>query len=414
MAPRYVRLAKRLAKNTLLAFLYALFSILGLWGRLREGGGQRLVPQEVKRILVIRLDLLGDVLLSMPAVRALRQSYPQASIDMLVLPYTAPLLAHYSYFDRIYTFDLNLLRPSGDMWNPAHYLALLRLLHDLRVRRYDLAVTLFGLWGSLIAFLSGARLRVGYRGEGFPLMHNLALPGRRYQERKHEVEYVLALARASGARVEDSRLDLIPLPEAVAKVDRLLAEEGVLPEEGLVAIHPGAKNGSAKRWLPERWGRLADRLASEFGVRIVLTGTAAEEELVARVVSAMRERAVVLAGRTSIPELVALLARCQLVLCGDSAPLHLAVALGVPVVAIHGPTDPLLSGPWGPKATVVRRPLPCSPCYDLRDIADCPRDRPVCMEEITVQEVFEAAQRYLRGEREEVEGRRRWTRTCDQ
>ncbi len=363
-------------------------------GRETQAGAPK-NAQDVKKILLIRMDLLGDVILTMPAVAALRKGYPLAHITMLVLPYTAPALDLFPYVDRVVTFDINKLRPSGDMLNLSHYRDLWRLLHRLRQERYDLAVSFYGLYAGILALISGARLRIGYRGEGCPFLFNLPVPGRRYEVPQHEVEYDLALARAAGAC--ETLVALTPaIPEEVKdRALALLSHEGVGPQDLLVAIHPGSTNGTAKRWTIQGWAALADRVATELGAGVIFNGVASEMPLVREITGRMKTTPVVMAGKTSIPELAYLLTRCRVLVTGDSAPLHLAWSLGVPVVGLYGPTDPVVSGPYGGRSVVLRKEISCSPCYDLLDTAECRRESVACMEAITEEEVFTAVKRAL-------------------
>ncbi|MBI2864135.1 MAG: lipopolysaccharide heptosyltransferase II [Chloroflexi bacterium] len=340
---------------------------------------------------MIRLDLLGDLVLSLPAIEALHTAYPRAAISVLALPYTAPLLDRCPHLAKVFSFDVNRLRPSGDLFRASTYRDLWRLLRSLRAERFDLAVSLHGLWASLLAFASGALFRAGYRDESCPLVLNLAIPGKRYEERKHEAEYCLHLARSLGARVGGYPPVLTPAPAAVAAIDRLVG----LRSPSLVVLHAGAANGAAKRWTARGMAALADRLIGEDRLQVVFTGSAGDLPVVESITALMRHVPLVLAGRTSIPELAVLLAHCRLLVSGDTGPMHLANALGTPVVAIHGPTDPALSGPYGGSAIVVRKEVPCGPCYDLSETADCPRNDPVCMTGITVDEVYAAAKRQL-------------------
>lgn len=386
------------------ALLRAVFTALAFLAWLRGDRRQDPATGEIKKILLIRLDLLGDVILTMPAVAALRWRYPKAHMAMLVLPYTAPALDLFPYVDQVLTFDINKLRPSGDMLNPVHYRDLWRLLRKLRRERCDLSISFYGLYAGLLAFLSGARLRIGYRGEGCPFLYNLPVPGRRYLVRQHEVEYNLDLARAAGARGPwDPLRAAIPVG-AQERVEALLDQEGIGPGDVVVALHPGAANDPAKRWPAPGWARLADRLVRGMGARVALTGVASELPLVGEVVGQMSTRPVILAGKTSFAEMASLLARCRALVAGDSAPLHLAWALGVPVVALHGPTDPAISGPYGGRAVVLRKEALCPPCYDLSDTAECSRGDLLCMKALTSEEVYAAVERVLQAPAPAVPG----------
>ncbi len=367
--------------------------IIGAFGTLARKPLPTDPPEEPRRILVIRLDLLGDLMLSVPAIRAVRRRWPRAELTALVLPYTAPLLDHFPEVDRVITFDPNRLRPSGTPWLPAVWADLFRLIRQLRALEFDLALALYGPWAGLLAYFSGARFRVGYGAESHPNFFHLALPGRRYLERRHEAEYTLAVAAAVGAAGGPGDYWVRPLPEAEARLGTKLGALGVPPGIPLVGVQAGASNGWAKQWYPEKWAAAADEIARRRGAGVVLTGTAREWPLAEAVQAGLKVPAWNLAGKTDILELVALLARFELFLSGDTGPMHLATALGVPTVAVHGPTDPVLSGPWPPgRGVVVRLDLPCSPCYDLTDAAVCPLSHHNCLRRLGPEAVVAAAE----------------------
>jgi lipopolysaccharide heptosyltransferase II len=169
---------------------------------------------------------------------------------------------------------------------------------------------------------------------------------------------------------------------------------GICTTDVVVGIHGGAVNGTAKRWPAAHWAALADILIERHGFKVILTGSESERSIAAAIVSRMQHRPITLTGETTVDELLAVLARCDLVISGDSGPLHLAVALGRPTVSIYGPTDPAIYGPvprHGQSAVVIRRGLSCSPCYTLRATAECPHGQPSCMIDVTVSQILRAA-----------------------
>lgn len=377
-----------------------LFSGLGIGARLLrwERPLGRLDPRDVRRILVIRLDLLGDLVNSMPAVAALHERFPRARITMLTLPHTAPIARQFPFVDEVLTLDTNSIRSPRNLLRPATYRAFVGMGRRLRRERFDLCVSLFGLMASLWAFASGARQRIGYARESYPYMFTDPLPGRRFDTRQHEVRWDLDLAAAAGASAAPRIPSLRVPPGPAAGVAERLADLGVPVQDRLVGIHGGAVNGSAKRWPAGHWAALADRLIEAYGVRVVLTGSASERPISEAIRRRMRHSPIVLTGETDIDELLAVLARCDLVISGDSGPLHMAVALGCPTVSIYGPTDPAIYGPTpkpGQPAAVIRRGLACSPCYNLLAMAECPHGQPSCMLDIPVGEVFAVAAKLL-------------------
>ena len=363
----------------------------------------------VRSILAIRLDLLGDLLFSLPALGALREAMPEARVTALVLPYTADFLAGHPWVDRVIAVDVNRWRGPAAWIGGGAWGELRAAMAEIRGDRYDLCISFYGLVGAAFSLLSGARYLVGYGSEGFPFNFDLVLPGRRYRTRRHESEYCLELARGAlsrlGARVRSASVSTSassspataeppPIrvdPAAAERIGILLADAGAAQGDALVALHPGALNMAAKRWFPDRWARVADRVQRELGLQVVLVGSSSEAHLVEEVARAMETPAIGLAGKTTVPELVALLARCRLFLGGDSGPLHLASALGVPSVSVYGPTDPAVTGPLGRRARVLRSGVECSPCYDPRRAPVCRRGDLICMAEVSVEDVFQAA-----------------------
>lgn len=361
---------------------------------------QRPPRSNVRRILVVRVDLLGDVVLSLPAVRALRRAYPTARVDFLALRSTAALLCDDPDVDDVIAFDPHVWRRPANLLKRDTWTESLRLLVRLRQARYDLAVSVSGDIGSIVTRLSGAKRRVGYAEEAYRGLMTDPVPGGRYRERKHEVRYVQALARAAGGIVTpgDELLRLHINPDAEVKAgNRLRKARAELGVEGpLVAIHAGARNGQAKRWPPAHIAALADRLVRELDALVVLTGAPNEAPLASAVLGRGRERILNLVGQTTIPELVAVLAASDVLVTGDSGPMHIACAVRTPVVALHGPTDPAISGPTAPDAIILRQTLWCSPCYDASATAECPFGNPVCMKSIGPDIVYRAVRRQLR------------------
>ncbi|HEY7984717.1 MAG TPA: lipopolysaccharide heptosyltransferase II [Ktedonobacterales bacterium] len=392
---RLLRAALRHVKRTAQAVVRLAVGGAGTLAR----AGQRAVvaDRRVRRILVIRMDLIGDVVLSLPAVRALRQAYPDAAIDFLAQPSSAAILAGQPDIAHVLTYDAGIWRNPAAILRRANRQAARAIFRRLRQPRYDLCVSISGDWASILAWLSGARRRVGYAREAYRGMLTDPVPGGRYAIRRHEVEYVRELARAAGGREAENTLpELTVLPAAVATVATLLAEADLDEPRGpLVALHAGARNGLAKRWPTALWAELAARLARDLGARVALVGAPGDGEIAGEIAHAAGAGVVDLTGRTSLPELAALLARCDLLVSGDSGPLHIACAVGTPVAGLYGPTDPAISGPLGQRAVVLRQALWCAPCYDASAVADCRFGNPVCMKTLPPAAVLAAARRLL-------------------
>lgn len=355
-----------------------------------------------RRILVVKLADLGDVLTATPALRALRTTFPGARIVALVTAKTAPALAGSPNVDGVIVFDKFSYDRLLDALRPRNILAALRFAWGLRRQRFDTIVILHHLttrWGALkyaaLAFATGARRRVGLdNGRGWFLTHRAADGG---FGARHEVEYALDVVGLLGARTDDPRLHVPTSP-----ADEVFAQEALQPDRQrpLVAIHPGSGGWSlARRWEPASFAAVGDVLAERYEARIVLVGTA--DDRVKEVASQMRTTPLNLEGRTTVGQLAAVLQRCDLFIGADSGVMHVAAAAGTPTVAIFGPTNPLAWGPWLPpeRYRIVRSAPLCSPCAytdaGLGQPQGCPER--TCMRMVTVQQVLEAAEILLSG-----------------
>ncbi len=396
--------AIRTGKAILGKSIYLLMSLVGglLWlGRLgRKYPALTQLSAHPQHILVIRLDLIGDLVLSMTAVRALKRTYPGAEIDLLALPASSKVVYNDPDLAKIITYDPNVWRRPKALLQPKNWREAYTLLRRLRAGHYDIALSIYGNWAGLLAVLSGAQRRVGFGRESYPGFMTDNVPGRHWSlnDHKHEVDYCLELAQAAGATVTPA--DRVPHlyvdPQARQQLEQLLLQEGVQPAKPLIACHVSSNNGHSKRWPIPYWATLIDKLISELDAQVVLTGASNDLPLIELVTSRLREHAFNLAGKTSLPQLVALLQRADMVISGDSGPMHIAAAVGTPLIAIHGPTDPALSGPVSPRATILRSAIWCSPCYNAKDTADCRFNTTQCMKNILPAQVFEVVQNKLR------------------
>ncbi|GER82176.1 heptosyltransferase II [Thermogemmatispora aurantia] len=415
---RLRKLLIQISKRTLLTTIYLALSSYGLLLRCARLARRHepLDPQRFRprRILVIRLDLIGDLVLSLTLVHALKRTYPEAEIDLLAMPSTAPIAGADPDLAQIITYDPNIWRRPQALVRGRNWREAAALLSRLRTRHYDLAVSVFGPWAALLSLLSGARRRVGFAGEGYAGFMTDPVPGRHWQpgDRRHEVDYCLELARAAGVSLqpEDRFPRLHVDPEARLEVERLLKrldpaidlddeQEHVAGSRArpLVVCHVASHNGYAKRWPIPYWARLLTGLAREAQAHLVLTGARGDLPLILAILQRLEGSTSVLnlAGQTNLPQLAALMQMADLVISGDSGPMHIAAATGTPLIAIHGPTDPALSGPVSPQATIVRSGIWCSPCYDARSPADCRFHTVQCMKEVSPEQVLTLALRRL-------------------
>ena len=331
------------------------------------------------RILIRGTNWIGDAVMSEPALSAIRQAFPKAMITLLVKPAIAELYQQHPAIDRLLVYEHRgrHARLSGK-W---------RLACELRRGRFDLAILFQNAFeGALLTFLAGIPRRYGYRTDGRGFLLSDAIDVLQRTNLEHQTHYYLDLLRPLGITASTTVPRLFVSESEEQRMSQRLAEAGVQPTERLIGLNPGSTYGSAKRWLPERFAQTANRLVEQFGGRVAIVGAMGEEALGEAIAKQMPGKPVVLSGRTSIRELMAVIKRCRLFLTNDTGPMHIAAAFGVPVVAVFGPTDATTTSPCGDEHTIVRRPVECSPCL----LRECPIDHR-CMTGVTVEQVYQAA-----------------------
>jgi len=351
-------------------------------------------------LLVIRLSALGDVLFAMPAVHALHRARPDLALDWVVEERAAALLELVPFLRRRIVWRRGeQARLARRPWSwPKAAVALLRHVAALRAERYDAVLDLQGnLKSGTHAFLArSARklgLGLGHAREGGWLAANERVEPP--ADALHRVEQSLAVVRAFAPEVPgiaSAPTLTVPAPAGEWAAQELAAAG--IGAQPFVVLHPGTSAfGAFKRWRPDRFGQLADVVQQKAGLPALVTWGPGEEALARQVVASSKRGGARLAPRTrSLVELAALLQRAAAVVASDSLALHLAAFLGTPVVGLYGPKDPRLYGPRFGPARVVRTWLPCSPCTRRT----CPDV--LCMEEISVRQVYEALAGLLRGE----------------
>lgn len=345
------------------------------------------------RFLIIQLADIGDLILSTPALAALRDAHPEAHIAVLTTAHAAPVLPPLA--DEVITFDKHTFDSPKALLKPASLRQALSLAKQLRHGHYETIIffhhftTRFGaLKFAALAWSAGSRSRIGLdNGSGFFLTQRLPDGG---FGAKHQAQYWLDLVATAGA-------DASPRPAQIATaalLPDLLAPTANTPR---IAIHSGSGGYSlARRWDATKFAQVADRLADD-GAQILLVGTASDNT--AAVKTAMRNQALDLTGQTSLAQLASVLQTCDLFIGADSGVLHVAAASGVPIVTIFGPSNSDAWGPWTPNnANIVVRSAPeCSPCsyvghgIGLRE--GCPAR--TCMRMVTADQVYAAARRLL-------------------
>ena len=336
-----------------------------------------------KRILIVAPNWIGDAVLSLPVVDGCAQFWPEADLTVLARGGVATLLEASESAVQIIGYQ----RGDG-----AHRIGnLLGLGWRLRREQFNLALLLpNSLSSALVAWLAGVPERLGYStdGRGWLLTHRLR--DRRKERGLHQVDYYLGLIHSLGAY----QVDRIPQLQLRSKItDRAMAVMeglGIDKNELLIGVHPGAAYGETKRWFPERFAAVLERLHRS-GRRFLLLGGTGEEPLAEQISAEMDHPVINLIGRTTVAEVLALIGRCSLFLSNDSGLMHVAAALNIPQVALFGSTDPQKTAPLNNRAVVIHpEHVGCTPCFKR----SCPEDLE-CMKAITVEEVAVAAENLL-------------------
>jgi len=325
--------------------------------------------RDFKRILIIKPSSFGDVIHALPVLEGLRQRYPNAHIAWLVSTACAGLLENNTHLDEIIPFDRKRF---GRIGRSARItLEFVQFVRALHARRFDLTIDLQGLFRSgFLSLASGARVRIGFRNArefGWIFYsHRIGVS----RADMHAVDRYYLVGDVLGFADVPIGFHL-PVGESPrSAVQEMLIAGGCSPGQDYVLIAPGTR-WETKHWPAEHFAELAKHLAREHGVSVVLAGAPDEAELAARVATLAGGCVVNLAGRTTIQQMAALVDGASVVVMNDTGPMHLAAAMGKPLVALYGPTSEDRTGPYGRSATVERLDLDCSPCY-LKRLADCP------------------------------------------
>lgn len=332
---------------------------------------------KIQKILVRSVNWIGDAVMATPALGRIRTAFPEAEIVVIANPLVAELFSYHPYCDRVIVFD------KKDRHRGIR--GFLRFCYGLWREHFDLAILLQNaIEAAFMAAFAMIPHRAGYKTDGRGWLLNYGVPTRESKHGLHHTEYYLKMVEDLGLTGEAQGLKL-----ALADHEKQWASEQ-LPGSGWLAINPGAAYGSAKRWIPERFAAVADQLAESHGLQVVLTGGPAEQEIGFDIEKNMRCRPLNLIGTTNVRQLMAVLDRCHLMVTNDSGPMHIAAALGVPIVAVFGPTDHKTTSPLSENHRIVRHDVYCSPCM----LRQCPIDHR-CMEGVRVEHVLAAAEQLL-------------------
>lgn len=343
---------------------------------------RRFDPGSVRSILVMRLYFIGDVLLSTPVLDALKRTFPDASLAVLIKKRSRDVLRHNPHVDEVIEYDAPE-RYHSPLWQ-------FSLTRSLRRRRFDLAVDLTGdLRTSWLLFATEPGFRVGFNHAGFGSLLDRRVP---YRSEGHGVDHLLSAVAAVGATTDEPEPRLYLTDGERAEAAVTLRDAGLPEGTPFVGLAPGA-NWEFRRWSPERFGALAAMARERLGLASVVTGSPDDVEIADAVVAHSDGSALSLAGRSDIRKLAAVASAARAFVANDSGPMHVASAAGTPVVGLFGPNTPEVYAPRGAPSRVVWHRYPCCPC----DQKHCVREDDPCMTAIEVEEVFDALRELVDG-----------------
>lgn len=338
----------------------------------------KISTEGIKKILVRSTNWVGDTVMMIPSLVAIRKVFPHAQISILANPWVIPLLENHPAVDRTMIME----KGKGFL---SSLKELARIISWLRSERFDLAVLFQNAFeAAFLAYMGRIRYIVGYDTDwrGFFLTHKVIRD--RDILSVHQVEYFLGLIEAMDWQVEEREPILYINDEDIEPTSLMLSSVGIEDNLFVVGLNPGAVYGSAKRWPEDRFAVIGDWASRRWNAKVLIFGSFSEREIGARVSNYMHTNPANICGQTTLGQAMALIKRCNLFLTNDSGLMHVAAAFNIPMVAVFGPTNPITTGPVSVNGRIVRHSIDCGPC--LKEV--CPLDHR-CMLSIDPEEVWE-------------------------
>ncbi len=346
-------------------------------------------PSEIETILVRVPNWVGDVVMSLPALEALKANFPKSSLSVLTRPWAKDLLVSLPCVDHLLVYD-----PGSSVLE--RFKGIVQTAEFLRHQQFDLAVLFQNAFeAALLAWLGKVKYRLGYPTDGRGPLLTHRVKKSRDDEKRHQVHYYLDIVRGMGLAVRNQNPKILVTSEQKKKAQKVLEQIGVNRTRPVLGLGPGAMYGEAKKWPPERFAALGDMAAEAWGANILILGSERERHIGEAVTRAMNHVATNLCGVTSLGTAIGLLSLCDFFVTNDSGLMHISAALGVPTIAIFGSTDPAATGPLSDNAVVIRHQVDCAPCFKRT----CPTDFR-CMLSITPEEVWSSLERFRRDARQ--------------
>ncbi|MCF6149907.1 MAG: glycosyltransferase family 9 protein [Candidatus Kuenenia sp.] len=340
-----------------------------------------------KNILVIRLGAMGDIIHVIPAVKMVREALPSCKISWLVEDKNKDLVETVSEVDEVNVFP----RSRWQLWlrHPERYFQLISemfvFFKRLRAKRYDVVLDFHGNFKSgILGYLSASKIRVGFSRKYCKEFNYIFTNVRIAPPQKvmHRIEKYLSLVKGLGIEAYYQR-PVFSVPEEYRDYINDFIRQNQLEHKPMAILHPGTSLfGKYKRWSPEKYANLSDKLIEDFGYSVVFTWSGKEYDIAEDIQSRMRFPSTIACKTASVKQLIALLQCAALYIGGDTGPTHLASCLGIPTIAIFGPKDPVIYAPYDDTALVVRKDIYCSPCAKR----SC--DHVTCIHSITPDDVY--------------------------
>ncbi len=350
-----------------------------------SGKVKKLPYESMNRILIRGTNWIGDAIMTLPAVASVLATYPKSHVSILVKPSVADIYRLFSEVDEILIYENKFDNPTG----------VLKLAQTLKDKKFDAAILLQNaIEAAIIALLAGIPMRAGFDSDARGLLLTHRVHRTNEIKKIHQIDYYLEMVKALGCVDVTRELHLetkINISDARNVLRKFIPDE----KKAVIGMAPGATYGPAKKWLPERFAAVAEKLSKDFSAQVILMGGKADTETALEVQKSAKGECVNLCGKTSVWEAAYLISQCRLFISNDSGLMHVAGALNVPTVAIFGSTNPVTTSPAGYKSVIVRREAPCSPCLKRT----CPTDFR-CMKLISVEDVLQVAQSLLQNGRE--------------
>jgi lipopolysaccharide heptosyltransferase II len=334
-------------------------------------------PEEVlrnKKILIINVNWIGDVLFSTPAIRLIKESYPSSYLGCMIVPRCKEVLENNPYVDELILFDERTTHRS--------LFSKLKFILFLKEKNFDIAFIFHrSFTRTLICWLANIPQRIGYYRKKSSLFLTKKIE---VTEGIHRVDYFLNLLKAEGLNTENKDCQFFIKEENRHFASQFLKDNRIEKSDLLVSLNPGG-NWRLKRWPPENFALLGDLIVERYKAKILISGAEKDRQLALDIAKMMKHKPIIAAGKTTLAQLAALYEQSHLVISGDSGPLHIAICVKTPTVALFGPTSPKITGPIGSsKFRVIQEDVGCViPCYKL----NCTLNR--CMYAITPYKVIE-------------------------